>query len=180
MIGFTRYRKDTLTIVQTISAPESDMALYESDEFGCVLGSYPGANWQLQVIDGLVTPVEIPSEPPHLFERRAAAKRLLKDAVDDYGRSIVGKYSGIERDGFAKQEAEARAFLAGQTGAFLCLQGIAATAEKTIEQCAARIVAKADEYANFYGRLVGWRQLKEAEIEAANDPESVALDDFTG
>lgn len=84
-------------------------------------------------------------------------------------RTIAGVVDSAEMTSWAKQEAEARAYLADNTVAtpILSVLVVSRNQGETILQLAEKIVLKADQYATAYASVLGIYQDKQKQLEAA-------------
>lgn len=80
---------------------------------------------------------------------------------------ISANYPETERNSWAKQEAEARAWTANNTAVTPLLSAIATARGSTLADIAARVIANADAYAVYAGGVIGKRQAKMIAIAAA-------------
>lgn len=105
-----------------------------------------------------------PTSPPKTAEQvRAEINAAYSNAIN----VIADQYPDTERDSWAKQEAEARAYLADNNAATPLLSAIATARGITVDDLAARVVANADAYTVTAGEIIGRRQARMDEIAAA-------------
>lgn len=108
--------------------------------------------------------------------------RVIKIAEIDAGYNaaiaiIAASYPETERNSWAKQEAEARAWTANNAAATPLLSAISSARGSTIAAICAKVIANADAYAIYAGATIGKRQAKMIAIAAAatvSELESIA------
>ena len=87
--------------------------------------------------------------------------------------SLIGQvkttYPDTEVESWAKQEKEAREYLADNSSQALLVRSIATSRGVSLEYLANKIVEKSDLYAAYVGNLIGTRQLLEYQITNATE-----------
>jgi hypothetical protein len=87
--------------------------------------------------------------------------------------SLIGQvkttYPDTEVESWAKQEKEAREYLADNSSQALLVRSIAISRGVSLEYLANKIVEKSDLYAAYVGNLIGTRQLLEYQITNATE-----------
>ncbi len=103
-----------------------------------------------------------------LFSEAIPAKIAEIDAAYNAAIAVISaSYPETERNSWAKQEAEARAWTANNTAATPLLSAIATARGSTLADIAARVITNADAYAVYAGGVIGKRQAKMISIAAA-------------
>lgn len=82
---------------------------------------------------------------------------------------VKSAYPPTEVESWAKQEKEAREFLADNSSQAILIRSIASARGVPVEILAQKIVEKADQYGVFVGNLIGTRQMLEDQIESATE-----------
>lgn len=77
---------------------------------------------------------------------------------------ITDKYPESERNSWAKQESEARAWTTSNTASTPILNAISTARGITLAQQAAKVIANADVYAQIAGAIIGKRQARIAAL----------------
>ena len=80
---------------------------------------------------------------------------------------IAAEYPETERNSWAKQEAEARAWAANNLAATPLLSAIAVARGTSLADICARVIANADAYAVYAGGVIGKRQALMLRIASA-------------
>ncbi len=80
---------------------------------------------------------------------------------------LIASYPQVERESWAQQEKEARAYIADSTAVTPLIDAISAARGVTKDALAQKIVVKADTFASAVGALIGKRQALEDAINAA-------------
>lgn len=117
---------------------------------------------------------------PSLADLKAAKKIEVNKECDLRMNALVASYPAQEVATFAKQETEARAFLANSAASTPLIDALAANRGVPKAELAARIVAKADAFAAYAGRVIGYRQKLEDQIDAATEATLGAIDPLAG
>jgi hypothetical protein len=103
-----------------------------------------------------------------LIPKLKAIKTNEIDAAYNAAISVISSsYPETERNSWAKQEQEARAWIANGSAATPLLSAIAAARGTSLTDIAARVIANADAYAVYAGGVIGKRQAKMIAIAAA-------------
>lgn len=82
---------------------------------------------------------------------------------------VKASYPPTEVESWAKQEKEAREYIANNNSQSILLREIAAARGVSVDWFANKVVAKADQYALVVGNLIGTRQLLEHQILNATE-----------
>lgn len=103
-----------------------------------------------------------------LLERvRVEARARIDAAYTQAINVIAASYPETERNSWAKQEQEARAWMIDNTTAAPLLTAIAAARGTTLADICARVIANADAYAVYAGGVIGKRQALMLLVDAA-------------
>lgn len=102
-----------------------------------------------------------------LDEFKIAATATIESAYAVAIGVIADKYPATERDSWAKQEMEARAYVANAAAPTPILTAIAAERGMTVADLAASVIIKADSYALYAGAQIGRRRARLDAIAAA-------------
>lgn len=106
----------------------------------------------------------------HNLENKKAIKlQHFNRMFDQLIGQVKVTYPPTEVESWAKQEKEAREYLADNTSQSILLREIAAARGVSIEWFANKVVSKADQYALVVGKLIGTRQLLEHQILNATE-----------
>jgi hypothetical protein len=108
--------------------------------------------------------------PPKKLETVKTEK--LNEINTSFGQAMLPIINGIpatERDSWAKQEDEARAYIAYGGAATPLIDALAATRGVDKAELVSRIIAKADLFATISGQLIGKRQALEDAVNALSD-----------
>lgn len=124
-----------------------------------------------------VTPVETNGVYTQTFEKHQydlATKKILKlqyfnKMFNDLIGQVKQSYPSTEVESWAKQEKEAREYLADNNVAAIIVRAIANARGVPVELLAQKIVEKADQYGSVVGNLIGTRQMLEDQINAATE-----------
>lgn len=108
---------------------------------------------------------------PALDEARAASMKAVNDRCALELAVIMSGYPDGEVQSWAKQEAEARAYLVHQAAPTLLLGALSAARGVPLAVLAEKVIEKADLFAAASGRAIGTRQACEDAINAAKTPE---------
>lgn len=141
-----------------------DIARDESDDFTLEQGK-----WQL--VDGEWIPYAGDMKAEKLAEINAECDRLVKVAVLSYPDTEVLT--------FAKQESEARAYLTDPGSPTPMIDAIAINRGIDKAELVTRIIAKADYFAVYTGKIIGHRQKLE-DLVNAPDADLDAIDPLAG
>jgi hypothetical protein len=87
--------------------------------------------------------------------------------------AIKAGYPAEEVQSWDKQESEARAYTVSSSAATPLLSALAAARGITLADLAARVIAKADQFAAASGAIIGKRQHYEDQVTAATDAATV-------
>lgn len=117
----------------------------------------------LHMVDGALTWLEMGS----LDEVKAAKLGSLADQFSQYMAAIKAGYPDEEVLSWAEQKAEALAYTADPTATVPLLTSMAAARGITVDDLAARVLAKAHGWAVMSGALIGKRQAYEDAVGAA-------------
>lgn len=120
------------------------------------------------------------SEPPPKLLSRVELKAAVNQECDLRMSALVASYPAQEVATFAKQETEARAYLANNAAATPLIDALATNRGVPKAELAARIVAKADAFAVYAGRVIGYRQKLEDQIDAATEATLGTIDPLAG
>jgi hypothetical protein len=95
-------------------------------------------------------------------------KRAEIDAAYDAALLVItSKYPESERNSWAKQESEARAWTANNSAATPLLTAICTARGITLAQQVAKVITNADAYAQIAGAIIGKRQALISQVDAA-------------
>lgn len=111
---------------------------------------------------------------PALTDVKAAKLVELAAACSLRMDAIKAGYPLDEVQSWDKQESEARAYTASNTAATPLLSALAAARGIALADLAARVIAKADQFAAASGAIIGKRQKYEDQVSAAADSATVA------
>jgi hypothetical protein len=106
---------------------------------------------------------------------RSVKQRQHSDAYQAAIKAIAGNTDSAEMTSWAKQEAEARAYIA-DTKTLTPILAVLVTARgmnETVADLSAKIIAKADQYATAYASILGVYQAKQKQLEIAATVEQV-------
>jgi hypothetical protein len=112
-------------------------------------------------------PVVIKPAEPTLPELKVAKKAQINGAFEQTMQMITAGYPQDEIASWGKQEQEARAFVANAESATPLIGALAETRRVDKPDLVARIIYKADAFAQISGQLIGKRQALEDAIDAA-------------
>ena len=107
-------------------------------------------------------------------EARAAALNAVNARCAKELASVRAGYPDDEVQSWAKQEAEARAYLANPSAQTPLLSALCAARGMDMAELAPKVVAKADAFAVATGTIIGTRQACEDEIYAAKTAEEAS------
>lgn len=141
-------------------APPPDGAIPVSDADGERLRL--GHGWY-KYVNGAV----VPNDAALLGAAQATAAAMIEAAYAAAIGVIADKYPATERDSWAKQEMEARAYVANTAAPAPILTAIAAERGMTLADLAASVIVKADSYAVYAGAQIGRRRARLDAIAAA-------------
>lgn len=128
--------------------------------------------WQYQDI-----PPEPPLPPKTVADLKAEKRRDINIECDKLIGAAVFSYPGTEILTFSKQETEARAYIADPLSATPMIDALAENREIDKAELVTRILAKADFFAWYTGKVIGYRQKLEDQINAATTPAGLAMID---
>lgn len=109
-------------------------------------------------------------------QRRLAAHMRINAAYEAAVAKLVGGYPSHEIDSWAKQEAEARAWLADNAKPTPWIDGAATARGISKPAFVAKVIEQADALAPMHGALSGKRQYLRDRIDALVDPTQEQLD----
>lgn len=118
-----------------------------------------------------------PVAAPTLADLKTAKLTDINAECDRRINAEVLSYPATEVLTFPKQETEARAWAAGNTAATPLIDALAENRGIDKAELVSRIVAKADYFAAFTGKMVGYRQKLEDQVSAATTLEELAAID---
>lgn len=98
---------------------------------------------------------------------RAEARTRIDSAYEATIGMIAASYPPTERDSWPKQEAEARAWVANNLAPTPLLSAIAVARGTTLANISTRVIANADAYAVYAGGVIGKRQARMSQVDAA-------------
>jgi hypothetical protein len=152
------------------------MAYVERNVAGQVTGRYacPQPGYAEEWLDE-----DAPDLLPTLTEVRSAKLTAINAECDRRINAAVLSYPDTEVLTFAKQETEARAFLADALAATPMIDALATNRGIDKAELAGRIIAKADYFAAYTGAVIGHRQKLEDQVNAEN-ADLNAIDPLTG
>lgn len=107
--------------------------------------------------------------PAATQDDKTAKLALVNAECDRRMSALVAGYPEREQQTFDKQEKEARAFTADAAAATPMLDELALNRGIDKPTLASRIIAKADAFAAYSGKMIGYRQKLEDQINAAAD-----------
>lgn len=129
--------------------------------------------WSL--VDGEI--VKLPKPLPTIAELKQAKLREINADFKSAMQEITSGYPANEISSWAKQETEARAYVADNLASTPLLDALADARGLTKADLVARVIVKADLFATLSGQLIGKRQAREDAINALPalaTPEDVA------
>lgn len=119
--------------------------------------------------------VEYPAgEAAKLANAKAAKLTEINTACDLAARAYLSPYPEVEISTWPQQSAEAAAYSADPGAATPLLSEIATARGLTMDDLAARVLAKETLFKTTAGALLGQRQALEDQIDSAVDPEEVS------
>lgn len=108
-----------------------------------------------------------PAPPlPTAEQRIAAAHERINAAYESEMAQLTAEYPDSEIQSWPTQEKEAREIMADPNAQTLWLKGASSTRRISVENLAALIIQKADEFAPIHGALTGKRQALRDRINA--------------
>lgn len=129
-----------------------------------------------------------PEEVAEIEARKAAAGSIdlhraeklaqINIECDMRMSALVVSYPENEQKTFAKQEDEARAYMANPASATPMIDALALNRGIDKGVLVSRIIAKADLFAQYSGAVIGYRQKLEDEINAAQTVEALSAIDI--
>ncbi|MDO8413018.1 MAG: hypothetical protein Q7S51_04415 [Gallionellaceae bacterium] len=148
------------------------MAYVKLDEFGVVVyktpyeepGTVEAPN---EVVCGYIKSGETFLPPPDQPKTVDQVRQDINSAYTTAINIIAADYPETERNSWAKQESEARAYVANSLAPTPLLTAIATARGITVADLAARVIVKADAYAAYAGEQIGKRQARMDAIAAA-------------
>ena len=114
-----------------------------------------------------------------LTSMRASMLLVINAQCERRMRALVEDYPEQERQTFSKQEGEARACTVDQTAATPMIDALAEYRNIEKEELVSRIIGKADIFAIYSGRVIGYRQRLEDQILAASTQAALEVIDPT-
>jgi hypothetical protein len=120
--------------------------------------------------------VKLPHPAPTTAELKQSKRLEINAAFEQSMQQITGGYPASETSSWAKQETEARAYIADNTAPAPLLDALAATRGVAKADLVSRIIAKADLFAAVSGQLIGHRQGLEDALDAL--PETATIEDI--
>lgn len=108
-----------------------------------------------------------------LWDAQTALKQAVNDRCSALLLSIRSTYPVDEVTSWAKQEGEARAYVADPSASTPLLAAIAAARGVPLPLLAARVIEKADLFAIYSGQFIGQRQNAEDRIDACRTTDEV-------
>lgn len=100
-------------------------------------------------------------------------KQILLTHFNNMFNQLIGQvkqsYPSTEVESWAKQEKEAREYLADNNSPAIIVRAIASARGVPVGLLAQKIVEKADQYGMVVGNLIGTRQMLEDQINAATE-----------
>ncbi len=143
--------------LDAIELSESDGAIITKAE---CLGDYKVINGVLEIDSSAVGAKNLAS---------TLSKKIAEiDAAYNAAIAVISaSYPETERNSWAKQELEARAWTADNNSPTPLLTAISTARGTTIADICSRVITNADAYAVYAGATIGKRQAKMIEIEAA-------------
>lgn len=129
--------------------------------------------------DGVVTRTyQVVAKP--LADLQASKREAVNAECDRRMSLLVATYPVQEVATFAKQETEARAYVADNAAATPLIDAMALNRDIPKAELVARIIAKADAFAAYAGKIVGYRQKLEDMIDAATIETIGSIDPLAG
>lgn len=169
---YSIYRLDSgLFTGDTISCDSLQLVRNVPDDCGCLLGEYNPCSQKVDLDTGLVVAYEMPAVDIVTIKRKKLAAINVRCESDL--AMVKASYPEGEVQSWAKQEAEARAFVADSSAPIPLIEALAEARGIPVPELASRIIAKADAFAVVSGRIIGNRQRCEDEIQAATTIEQV-------
>jgi len=117
----------------------------------------------------------LPKEPTQAELKQSKRTEINAD-FEKAMQHIVGSYPANEVSSWAKQETEARAYVANNSAATPLIDALAASRSVNKDELVTRIIAKADLFAGISGTLIGRRQGLEDDLDAL--PETATAEDI--
>lgn len=112
--------------------------------------------------------VYVPGEAEALYFAREDAMQRINMECSISLSTLRATYPDDEVTSWAKQEAEARAWLADNSAPTPLIGSLASTRGIPLDILAAKIIEKADAFAVLSGQIIGLRQAREDAINAAS------------
>jgi hypothetical protein len=147
---------------------------YYKDENNQVF-AYEADGSQDGFIDDKLTPIskmaaDLIINPPKSMSELKQLKRLeINTAFEQEMQQITGGYPASETSSWAKQETEARAYVANNTAPTPLIDALSISRGIDKAELVSRIIAKADLFATLSGQLIGKRQALEDAVNALPD-----------
>lgn len=127
--------------------------------------------WSL--VDGEV--IKLPFPAPTISDLKQSKRRGINAAFEKSMQQITNGYPANEVSSWAKQESEARAYIANHLAHTPLIDALASSRSVDKADLVGRIIAKADLFADISGTLIGRRQALEDTLDAL--PETATADD---
>uniref|UniRef100_Q31HT5 Uncharacterized protein n=1 Tax=Hydrogenovibrio crunogenus (strain DSM 25203 / XCL-2) TaxID=317025 RepID=Q31HT5_HYDCU len=121
-------------------------------------------------------PIWVDLPPPSLGDANAAKSKQINDEAQKFIDANMPSYPSFEMLTFAKQEAEARAYIADNTIVTPVLTPIATERGLMVADLAAKVVAKADAFTALSASVAGQRQKYQDELTIAYNGGNGSLD----
>ena len=120
--------------------------------------------------------VKSPFPAPTIAELKQLKRLEINADFEKAMQQIVGSYPSNEVSSWAKQESEARAYVANNSATTPLIDALAASRSVNKAELVARIIVKADLFADISGTLIGRRQGLEDDLDAL--PETATAEDI--
>lgn len=132
---------------------------------GAVIPNDPG-NRDRQAFQGWLDAGNTPDPAATQDDAKASALAAINAACEQVIASIQTGYPASEVSSWPKQEAEARACIANSSAATPLLDALAEARGIDKAELAARVILKADAFAQYSGAAIGKRQALEDALNA--------------
>ena len=159
----------------SITVPPSDSVLLTEAEKRDFYNVQP-PDGKLLGSDANGRPIWVDIPPLSLGDANAAKSKQINDEAQKFINENMPSYPSFEMLTFAKQEAEARAYLADNTIATPVLTPIATERGLTVADLATKVVAKADAFTALTASVAGQRQKYQDELTVAYNGGNGSLD----
>lgn len=161
---------DYITVENPDCKIPADAVEVSEDIFNKPINEQDGI-WSL--VDGEV--VKLPFPAPTIESLIANRRYEINLSFENAMQQITKGYPGNEVSSWAKQESEARAYLANHSAQTPLIDALAAGRGVDKADLVGRIIAKADLFAGISGTLIGRRQALEDTLDAL--PETATAED---